>query len=253
MHEELWGAVDFKLRSAQFFLQEMGNDLAPVSFRSQSTPAIQSSAGAIVGSLWQERFYPHLDAFLAITRSVPDIIQSCFGADPRVNSKKRTPIKVWFTQLDSKEQNRRRNFQSQFAKDYEDFNKLPLSRARLATLHRGGTPPVEVQIPRRWRQRGLQDTYIGGPLKRLPSSESAHIIAGEDPALQMAATHTPLPVEPIPDSFVLTIASSRGTVKRPLFRECKQYVVEARNLRNKACLICQRVHGSEQLTAPPSI
>ena len=30
---------------------------------------------------WQDSFYYHLDAFLMATRSVPDIIQQCFGAD----------------------------------------------------------------------------------------------------------------------------------------------------------------------------
>jgi len=248
MYEELWSAVDFKLGSAEFFLQEMGKDLVPVSLRSQSTAAIQSSAGAIVDNLWQKRFYPHLDAFLAITRSVPDIIQSCFGADPRVNYKKRTPIREWFTQLDTEEQDRRRKFQSQFTQHYENFSQLLLSRARLATLHWSGTPPVEVKVVGRWR-----DVYIGSPLEPLPSSECPHIIAGEDPALQVAATHPPLPVEPTPDSFVLTIASSSGTARKPLFPECNEYLVEARNIRDKARLICQQVHGSVKLTAPPTV
>ena len=248
MHEELWAAVEFKLENARFFLEQMANDLSPAGdARTQISVAIQST-GAIMCNLWQKRFYAHLDAFLAMTRSTPDIIQSCFGADPRVNYKKRTPIREWFTQLDTEEQDRRRKFQSQFTQHYENFSQLLLSRARLATLHWSGTPPVEVKVVGRWG-----DVYIGSPLEPLPSSECAHIIAGEDPALQVAATHPPLPVEPTPDSFVLTIASSSGTAKKPLFPECNEYLVEARNIRDKARLICQQVHGSVKLTAPPTV
>ena len=82
MHEELWTAVEFKLEGAQLFLEEMGKDLLPPSITHRESTAAILSAGAIVGHLWQRKFYHHVDAFLAMARSIPDIIQSCFGIDP---------------------------------------------------------------------------------------------------------------------------------------------------------------------------
>jgi hypothetical protein len=235
----MWDGVNFKLESAGFFSQEMSSDLIHPRHNAQSQlfEAIMVSTGAIVSHPWQDRFYYHLDAFLAATRSIPDIIQSCFGKDPKVD-------KSWFSALDPDERKRREDFQSSFANYYLRFNKLPLSRARVVTLHRLGVPPVEVKIAGRW---GIE--YIGGPVARVPSAESMPVAAGRDPALLWAATQPPLPVQPGPDDFDLTLSS--GAVKK-LFPECGQYLQEARNLVEKAKEISQREHGGKKLTAPPA-
>ena len=44
------------------------------------------AAGAIVDTGWERSLYAHFDAFLVALRSVPEIIQCCFGKD--VQSKK---------------------------------------------------------------------------------------------------------------------------------------------------------------------
>jgi hypothetical protein len=42
--------------------------------------ALQAS-GAIIDTGWRRSFYAYLDAFLSTARSVPEIIQCCFGVD----------------------------------------------------------------------------------------------------------------------------------------------------------------------------
>ncbi|MGH6636950.1 MAG: hypothetical protein ACRED0_12755, partial [Gammaproteobacteria bacterium] len=42
---------------------------------------VLEASGAIIDTGWQRSFYAHFDAFLSATRSVPWIIQCCFGAD----------------------------------------------------------------------------------------------------------------------------------------------------------------------------
>lgn len=69
-----WRGVDFKLAEARFFLSEMGKDLESPVTRYPQLAAI-AATGANVAHPWQERFYYHLDAFLAAARSVPEIIQ----------------------------------------------------------------------------------------------------------------------------------------------------------------------------------
>ena len=205
----MWARIDFKLASADFFLQEMSKDLIPPDVENQNLKAISVSTGAVVHHPWQDRVYYHLDAFLAATRSIPDIIQSCFGKDPRRD-------KSWFTALDLDEQKRRENFQFVFTTNYSKFSNLPLSLARVHTLHRHGVPPVKVKIVGRW---GIE--HIGGPVTRVPSAESIPVTNDPDPALLWAATLAPLPVQPNPDDFTLTL--SGGTAKK-LFPECRQYL-----------------------------
>jgi len=69
MHVELWAGVVLKVTNADFFLEQMGRSLQPPE-RTAINVALQS-AGTIIGTQWQRAFYAHLDAFLAMGRSVP--------------------------------------------------------------------------------------------------------------------------------------------------------------------------------------
>src|SRR5882672_5777776 len=108
--------------------------------RVQTIRAGTQSTGAIIGTQWQAAFYAYLDAFLAMSRSVPEVITCCFGEDRSI------AMKSWFKGLDAAEQSRRRAFSAQFETGYSTFRALPLSTARNITLHRTGHPPVEVRI-----------------------------------------------------------------------------------------------------------
>jgi hypothetical protein len=169
----MWDAIEHKLDGAEFFFGEMGRDLVSPAVGNPTMAAIAISTGATVGHPWQQRFYHHLDAFLALARSVPDIVRCCFGIDPVMGS--------WLSSLDPAERARRQAFQAKFTKPYEDFKKLPLSGVRNVALHRGVTP-VEVQITGRW------GVYTGGPLEIVPESETPTIVAGNDPSLMWAST-----------------------------------------------------------------
>ena len=84
MHEQLWAGVDRKLQGALFYFIEMGRSLE--------------------SAIWQESFYAHVDTFLAKVRSVPEVIESCFGADRVLIATE------WFGQLPDDEQKRRKTF-----------------------------------------------------------------------------------------------------------------------------------------------
>ena len=57
------------------------------------------AGGAIIDTGWQRSIYPHLDAFLSTTRSIPEIIQCCFGVDDGNRE-----IRDWFDKLSPDEQ-----------------------------------------------------------------------------------------------------------------------------------------------------
>ncbi len=232
MHEELWVGVELKMESAEFFLEQMGKALSPPE-RTQINVALQS-AGAIIETRWQRSFYAHLDAFLAMVRSVPEIVQACFGADR--GSKM---MKTWFDGLPTPEQTRRKNFAAQFETAHQAFRSLPLSNARNISLHRTGGAPAEVNITGRF---GV--THVGTPVRHVPTAESARVVAGNDPALQWAASLPPVPVQPVWTDFMID--------GKPLFPECQNYLQEARNLVAQARSISQHVHGNDSLTPPPS-
>jgi hypothetical protein len=231
MNEELWGGVELKISNAEFFLDRMRRSLQPPE-RTAMNVALRFSA-TIVGTQWQRPFYAYLDAFLAMCRSIPEIINCCFGKDKFMRD--------WFKGLAAPEQNRRRMFSTQFQADREAFGKLPLSSARNITLHRTGFPPVEVTISGRF---GV--TYTGNAVRRVPSTETRPIAPGDDPAdpaVLWQAIQPPVPVEAKCEDF--TIGG------KPLFPECHAYLRQAQSLVERARSIAQQVHGSDTLTTPP--
>ena len=229
MHEELWAGVELKINNAEFFLEEMGKALLPPE-RTQMNVALQTT-GAIIDTGWQRSFYAHLDAFLAMARSVPEIIQCCFGWDTS------DAMKSWRDRLSTTEEKRRREFKKSFKGAYKTFRKLPLSNARNISLHRTGVAPVEVNIIGRY---GI--SYIGTPVSHVPTAEGEEIAAGDDQALQWVATMPPVPVQPAWPDFKVNGKS--------LFTECRAYLDGAKNLLARARGISLQVHDNESLTPP---
>jgi hypothetical protein len=94
--------------------------------------------GTIIAHAWQQSFYPNLDAFLAMARSIPEIIHCCFGHD--------TVMKDWFESLALTEQTRRNTFSREFNAAYFLFRNHAFSIARNISFHREGYALVEVAI-----------------------------------------------------------------------------------------------------------
>jgi hypothetical protein len=230
MHEDLWAGVDLKAKYAEFFLEEMSRSLQP-----PKGSAALESAGVTIETPWERSFYPRLDAFLAMARSISEIIHSCFGADTGSR-----PMRIWFYNLPSAEQTRRQSFSDQFEPHYRVFRQHALSNARNISFHRTGYSAVEVSITGRF---GVN--HIGSPVKQVPAAESRDVgDPGNDPALLWATTQTPLPVRPMWSDFTID--------GKPLFAECQAYLAQARQLADQARGIAQHVHGTDSLTSPPS-
>jgi hypothetical protein len=237
-HDDLWSAIEHKLAGTEFFFREMSQDIVPPHLNHPQLAAIVAT-GVIVGHPWQEKFYHHLDAFLAMGRSIPEIIRCCFGID------RDRRLRAWISGLNPSEATRRQTFQTQFDPLSRSFTALPLSGARNITLHRTGVPPVEVHVIGRW------GAYTGGPLAVIPQSELHHVIAGNDPALLWAATEAPQPVQPRSADFYLLIPSGSSASRVELFPECRRFLDAARKLVTDAQQIARAIHGSQSLKPPP--
>ena len=225
MHEELWAGADLKVEYAWFHLRRMGQSIEPPE-RNDMNVALQAS-GAIIDTGWQVSFYAHLDAFLSAARSVPEIIQCCFGKDPA------KVMKDWFDKLPAEEQVRRREFAKQFKKHYEEFRAPPLGTARHISEHRTGLAPVKVAIS------GLFGViYTGSPASRVPISETRQI---DDPTVAFLAK--PIPLQPRWDDFDI-----QG---QPLFPACQEYLARARALVEEARHLSRQVHTC-RLSSPPT-
>jgi hypothetical protein len=134
---DFWTAVDTKLEHALFFCTGMMRVFE--SQRMHYEVAVFSASHTIRGTNWHTRIYANLDAFLARTRSVPDIIRACFGWDPVLDG--------WLKTLSTDEQTRRLEFSSQFKPAFDAFRDLPLSKsAQGNVLHRTGETGTEVEI-----------------------------------------------------------------------------------------------------------
>src|SRR5262245_61161569 len=122
MSDHLWRGAELKLSYAVFHFTKMSDCLQPPR---DAYYAAQVAAGSLVGAgSWRQSLEPHLDALLAATRSVPEIVQCCFGYDrhPR--------LEPWWLGLSADEQDRRREFSKEFKPHRGAFLDLPLSHAR---------------------------------------------------------------------------------------------------------------------------
>jgi hypothetical protein len=237
MHEDLRANVDRKVQEAHRAYEQMEKALRS-SERTQMSAALEA-AGAIVDSRWQESFWPAVGDFLAKVRSVPWIIEACFGYDYHSPQ-----MKAWLDSLPADERQRRKGFSSQFADDQKAFRQHHLTNERDVTVHRLGFPDVKVGVVGPFGQ-----VHTATPTTHIPTVESRPLEAnmGEDPALQWAATQPPRPVRtPRPDQFTV------GAGGKPLFAECRAYLELAQQLAEKARGISTNVHGTGHLSTPPA-
>lgn len=233
-----WPNIQFKLGEVGFFLGKMRQSVTPARDRPelQGYYASYSSPGTTVVTLWQPQLYYYFDAFLAATRSIPDIIQAWYGWDARVWQGKQLP--PW-------ERDRRKQFQEKFRPLYTQFSEHPLSRARNITVHRGGTPPVEVKVTGRW---GV--VYEGDPTQHIRSTEIPPEVARRDPTVPMGPVPIS-PLEPAVSDFLLRERRGDNIHTYPLFSTCEEYKNVAYSLVEETQKLITNVHGDERLTPPP--
>ena len=226
MEQSLWAGPDLKVDYAAFHYGEIAQALDPP--RNDAYYAAQVTAGMIVGHPWQRRLYAHFDAFLSAARSVPEVIQCCFGVDEG-----HPKVKAWLKTLAAAERARRVEFTKQFEPAYNRFRQLPLSNTRHIIEHRTGVAPVEVTV-----NTYFGVTYVGGPTKRVPDSHTP-TLRDED---QWMAQPRPVPLPNWADFKV---------DGQPLFHAMQEYLRDAGELVKAAREIALRVHGADTLTAPP--
>lgn len=233
MHDELWAGVRLKLEHAGFYLEKMGASLAPPERTHHNV--VLESAGAILDTGWQRAFYAYFDAYLVATRSVPEIIQACFGED-----RGSPPMRRWFDGLPADEQTRRRAFTAQFAGEHAKFRAHQLSAVRNMIVHRTGVSGIEV------RTTGFFGvTYVGNSITPMPGSEVRPIEPRNDPVAQaMAAMQRPIPIRPVANDFQID-----GKLLFPL---CHEYLQSADQLVTAAATISETVHDAKMLSGPLS-
>ena len=225
MHDRPWAGVNLKIEYGLFHLLAMWRSLEPPALTPMN--AALEATGAIVDTGWQRSFYPHFDAFLTATRSVPEIINACFGVDTASRE-----MNTWFQSLTSEEQVRRRAFTDQFGDARQKFGKHPLSVARNISVHRTGVAPVRCATTGFF---GVK--YVGDPVTPIPISELREI---GDP--EYAFLGRPVSIRPRYTDFYIG--------EEPLQPACQNYIDSASILVNEARAIVAKVHGSNSLTIP---
>jgi len=226
MHEQLWAGVGLKLEHSFFHFLRMGESLQPPE--NSPTNVTLEAAGAIIGARWQVPFHAYLDAFLLMARSVPEIINCCFGYDST------KAMKDWFDGVPADEQTRRKQFSLEFEQIYKNFRDMPLSTARNISAHRVGYPDVTVAVIGAWGVR-----YEGSPIEHVPSTETREIDIPE-----LGFLSKPHVLRPDQATFQID--------GRDLFDACREYLAAARRLMADAQEIAARVHNDKFLTSPPS-
>jgi hypothetical protein len=191
--------------------------------------------------LWQPYFYFYLDAFIGATRSIPDIIQKCFGIDAH-------SAKDWPQPLTDEEKDRRKVFQDAFSPYYRTFHRQPLSRVRIGTFHWLGIPSVQTEA------KGVDGRqYTGDPRTPILSAASREFPAGTDPTLVVLFSQ-PLPIEPSWEKFTLKIPQADETIAYlPLFPECEEYASAAHQLVQEARVLYEQRHKGAKLTSPLAV
>jgi hypothetical protein len=80
VYKHLWLGVDARIREAHQSHGELYRSLEPPPEHTRWNALM--AAGVVFHSPWQENFYDSVNTFLAKVRSVPSIIEACFGKDP---------------------------------------------------------------------------------------------------------------------------------------------------------------------------
>src|SRR6266850_2343094 len=232
-----WAAIQAKLGSAENHFLQASVAILPRPMPARYHVAIQSSG--LIGSnpnRQRQELHSHITTFLVECRSIPDVIQSYFGAYRNT---------AWLRDPD--ERRRRGDFQRAFTPLYHKFRKLLLSRARVDTVHGQGFADIWV----------MKSGKRYSPLESLPVTENAFapgsgpplpLAASITPALQWAATLPPQPVLHQPSDFFFKTAGGRY---KPLFPECNTYLQRTREFVAISRALYDKVHDTHPLTKPP--
>jgi hypothetical protein len=240
MHNS-WDGVTFKLDMARFYLDEMRKDLIPATATRESYYYQTSTVEPM--NQWAPKFYYHLDAFLVAARSVDYVITTTFGWD------KAKALESWFDTLVASEQRNRKIFQSEYDTTATLFRRHCLTHIRNVSVHRSGTPLVEVAVVGRW---GTE--YRGGPTQGLPTFEQLERQAAaesDDPPLGWMPLMAS-PIEPRQDEFFIQeVLPSNSSQDHPLFQSCEAYLQLASKLVDDAKQLADLHHRPQSVTPPP--
>jgi hypothetical protein len=263
---DAFALVGTKLEQAGKHLEEMGQAIIHPRHKPGFTAthvAMMSCPGTVIAHNWHEPFESQLNAFLAATRSVPDIITKQLGYDmPRtkppwysrwlysmkswLGGSAWTGNHSWLSSLGEGERKRRKKFQRKFEREFKKFRQFPLSEERHEVIHRSGLAHWQVRVKGRFK------TYVGGPMNRLRAVEEFPFISREDPSFWLFADSSPPLVEPMAADFWWVIPQPDGTDKSlPLFDECRTFLRAAGGLETLARQLYQDVHQGQKLTSPP--
>jgi hypothetical protein len=238
MPQDCWRAIQSKLESAQNHLLQVIKVILPPPMPAHYV-AIQSSGAIVSNPNWRVELHSHLTGFLVDCRSIPDVIQSYCGA--YTFGAKTT----WLSKLPPDEMKRRVQFQHAFTPLYHKFRKLPLSRARVDTVHGRGLPDIWVRKSGKLyslqNARAIENAFTPGSGPSLPLAMSI-------PSSRWAATLPPHPVLYLPSDFFFKTAGRRY---KPLFPECETYLRRTGKFMASACRISEKVHNGYRLTQPP--
>ncbi len=234
-----WEGVIFKLEMARFYIGEMNQDLHP-AVEEQWFDYNQLRRTSPPTNRWAPKFFYHLDAFLAATRSVDFVITSTFGKDKK--------LKEWIATLSTSEQKKREEFHSKYQGKAGPFRKYFLTHLRDVSVHRSGTPFSEVATI------GLYGVvYRGGPTKQIPTYEQPQLSTPADPNHPPRKWRDPqiTAIQPRPDEFVFHETLPNGeNCDHPLFPSCEDYLRSANRLVDDARKLGVQVHTTP-VTPPP--
>jgi hypothetical protein len=220
---DCWTNIEEKLESAGRHLTQANREINP-EWGPQYV-AIQCTGAKVSDPRWRAKLSSDISAFVTDCRSIPDIIESCFGVDSN----------KWVKTLAPDEQRRRRKFQKSFK--YESFKRLRLSRARVDTVHRQSFVEIWVKVGQGY-----------SPLQELADAEIKPFLFGPDPASQWADSLPPRPARYLLKDFLFKTVGGRY---KPLFPECESYLRRTREMVTKARKLGERVHIGHKLTKPP--
>jgi hypothetical protein len=114
------------------------------------------------GPDWQGMIWQLVSRFLAEVRSVPPIIEACFGKD----LKSREMKNWWNDDLTLDEQQRRETFSDQFRADRKVIDDHALTTERNVAEHRLGIPEIEGKVV-----GPFGAVHTATPTNRIPDAE----------------------------------------------------------------------------------
>jgi hypothetical protein len=237
---DYFDVVDSKLREGNEHLKTMGKVIIHPRHRPGFTnqqAAILSCSNTLIWHLWHDPFNSALNAFLSATRSVPDVIRNRFGYD-------RPGKNAWLVKLDPAEKKRRRLFSEQFEKDFKLFRRLPLNEERNEAHHGSGVAHWEVVVQGKW------GTYVGGPLQRLPQTESREDFPDLPLGWLEGACTRELEVS-WTDFWWVIPQDDNPPLRVPLFDECKNFLGQAEKLAEHGRKLFKQFHEGQPFTLPP--